>query len=549
MAILMAVLTATGVCAEQKPTCAVLTFEAKSGISPDEATILSDRFETELNGLGRHTLMSRTKMGEILKAQEYAAKCSASECAIEAGKLLAIQYIVFGSVGRIGSTYTVNVNLVNVETGAIERSANYDLRGAIDDLLTRGMVAAAHKLLGLPVPAAPATVAEPPRAQPQRFPPEIAATPPQEVSGIWKKADSPRLITANLLVPSSASLTIEPGVQVIFEGHYYLRVDGTIRAQGTEAEPIAFTARDHDQGWGGVRLLGNKHDNTFSHLTFEYGRCLGPYVPPYHTPDMEGAAVFMEDSKAAFDHCVFRYNVATVNGSAISSWGDMEVVVDHCRFFYNETRQDLAGMGAVRFHTGGGHPKAVKVTNSEIAFNTAMDEEAAIAFSGGGYPNDSVEVANNVFHDNTAMGRWAPNSIGVAMFGGGRIYNNVFYRNHLAPDAVGPLTAMIWFHGTNVFENNIVFENTMPGPVVYIDGNASIIEHNDIQGGHSGAGNINADPLFEDAPKGVFRLKAGSPCIDAGDDSIIPKGAVDSDGKPRIQGKRVDMGAVESGRN
>lgn len=49
-----------------------------------------------------------------------------------------------------------------------------------------------------------------------------------------------------------------------------------------------------------------------------------------------------------------------------------------------------------------------------------------------------------------------------------------------------------------------------------------------------GPGNIDADPLFKDAPAGDFRLSGGSPCIDSGD----PASAPDADGTP------ADMGAV-----
>jgi hypothetical protein len=54
-----------------------------------------------------------------------------------------------------------------------------------------------------------------------------------------------------------------------------------------------------------------------------------------------------------------------------------------------------------------------------------------------------------------------------------------------------------------------------------------------VQGGLFGPGNIDAAPLFVDAPNGNFDLQPGSPCMDAGD----PSSEVDPDGT------RADMGA------
>jgi hypothetical protein len=59
-------------------------------------------------------------------------------------------------------------------------------------------------------------------------------------------------------------------------------------------------------------------------------------------------------------------------------------------------------------------------------------------------------------------------------------------------------------------------------------------------------GNIAADPKFMDADHGDYRLADASPCIDSGDSSLVAPGGTDLVGAPRIQGRRVDIGAYES---
>jgi len=59
-----------------------------------------------------------------------------------------------------------------------------------------------------------------------------------------------------------------------------------------------------------------------------------------------------------------------------------------------------------------------------------------------------------------------------------------------------------------------------------------------------GPGNIEADPRFLNAAAGDFRLRPDSPCINAGFNAWA-RGETDLDGRPRIVGRTVDMGAYE----
>lgn len=82
------------------------------------------------------------------------------------------------------------------------------------------------------------------------------------VSGIWTAAGSPYLIQGDITIHADSMLTIEPGVEVNFQGHFTFTVNGFLQAVGTVTDSIHFTA---STDWGGI-TFNNAPDS--SHIIY-----------------------------------------------------------------------------------------------------------------------------------------------------------------------------------------------------------------------------------------------------------------------------------------
>lgn len=131
----------------RKTTVAILDLEPK-GVPETEVSALSDRLRTELFRTGTFDAMERGKMQDILKEQGFqqSGACNTDACAVEVGQLIGVEKMISGSLGRVGKTYTVNIRMIDVRTGRIERSVTEDYTGEIDKLLTTVMRNVANTL-------------------------------------------------------------------------------------------------------------------------------------------------------------------------------------------------------------------------------------------------------------------------------------------------------------------------------------------------------------------------------------------------------------------
>lgn len=135
---------------EKRPSIAVMDFEARGGISQTDASTFADRFRFELMQTDSFEVMERAQMNLILQEQNFQrSDCVDQQCAVEAGRLIAVKKIVSGSVAKVGGIYTINAKLLDVETGKIDKNLSQDCDCPIEKVLVESLRQLALKMVGL----------------------------------------------------------------------------------------------------------------------------------------------------------------------------------------------------------------------------------------------------------------------------------------------------------------------------------------------------------------------------------------------------------------
>jgi hypothetical protein len=117
---------------------AILNLKNANGVTQGDAELISDRLRNEFFSTGTVDIMERDQMQAILKEQGFqqsGSTCTDEGCMVEMGKLLGVGRLVTGSVGKLGSMYMINIRIVNVVSGKIERVISEDVKGNIEDLV------------------------------------------------------------------------------------------------------------------------------------------------------------------------------------------------------------------------------------------------------------------------------------------------------------------------------------------------------------------------------------------------------------------------------
>jgi formylglycine-generating enzyme required for sulfatase activity len=99
-----------------RPAVAILDLE---GIKCDKDTALaaSEILRTEIGGIGAFRIIERTQLDKVMREQKFSySELVDPKYAARIGKLLGAKYVSVGSVSRLGTTYTVSIRFIDVET-------------------------------------------------------------------------------------------------------------------------------------------------------------------------------------------------------------------------------------------------------------------------------------------------------------------------------------------------------------------------------------------------------------------------------------------------
>jgi len=346
------------------------------------------------------------------------------------------------------------------------------------------------------------------------------------VNQTWTTAGSPYAVEGDILV---ASLMIEPGVMVIFLGDYVFEIAGVLTAVGTAQDSIIFKrAASNGTGWQGIFF-------NFSVPGSELAYCR-----------VEGAinsGIYIDNSLPLINNCTIINN--SISGSLSNQGGGIYVLgtltLNNCTIEGNSVSV-ISGNGVTRTAFGGGIyvSGTCNLSNCIIKDNSASVSLSGIFNSGtsrggGIYVSGVFTVTNCIISNNIAI---ATQPTGIPTMEGGGAYFNASGSSSVTNSTIAYNTnegLRSAGGGSVTVTNSIIYFNT---PEANQIAGAPNVNYSDVQGGYTGTGNINSNPVFLSQTDLI--IVVGSQCVDAGDPDPIYN---DVCLPPSLGTERNDMGA------
>ncbi len=279
---------------------------------------------------------------------------------------------------------------------------------------------------------------------------------------------------------------------------------------------------------GDIGAIGDPNDNSYHVVTAPSGvsaaavldgvRITAGNANGSSSPHYYGGGVYCQGS-LTLTNCAFGGNKATNGGGALFNSSNPTLL--NCTLGGNLVTSSGGRGGGLYNYSG--NPA---LTSCTFSGNSAS---GSYGYGGGLYNSiGSPTLANCMFSGNSAYGGG-----GLCNGSGNPTLTNCTLSGNTAVSGEGGGLYNNSANGT--MTNCIVWGNTGGG----LYGNAFAVRYSDIEGGWPGDGNIDADPLFVDADgpdndpntwtDNDYHLSPLSPCIDAGNNLLVPRDLLDLD--------------------
>ena len=151
------------------------------------------------------------------------------------------------------------------------------------------------------------------------------------------KNNSPYSVNCNVEIRGSADLIIEPGVEIIFQGNYQLKVNGSLQAEGSKEFPVKFTNSQFIRSWRNLEFRNTTKTCNLKNLIIENGS-----IYSVNSSILIDSLVYsFNDTSSDIGIMYFDKTNVSMYNSTISSNGKKEgfvvlnannIVTENCRF-------------------------------------------------------------------------------------------------------------------------------------------------------------------------------------------------------------------------
>lgn len=278
------------------------------------------------------------------------------------------------------------------------------------------------------------------------------------VSGIissnttWTLANSPYIVTGNIILNNGYTLTIQPGVTVRFNSGLSMQIDGMLLAQGTNSDSITFTSNTVDTAgaWGYIYFSDVSTDAVFQNNIY------GNYI-----------------SGSILEYCKIQY----AGGANISYNGALRLdgahpFINYCTISYNKA----SGINANNL------TDSLKITNSVISHNISPNTGGGIFIAGFAIVLiDGNTIAYNVVTDIFGFGGGISSAYGAIIISNNKIFENIGGAGGGIGCGMGGASSQTITN--NIIMNNIANSTGIGGGGIFVgSGDATTISGNTITG-------------------------------------------------------------------